>query len=524
MDAPSPRSPVAEQTSFRLADPTLQIELVASEPEIVSPAAIAWDADGRMYVAEMTGYPVTNRRGRIRQLEDRDGDGRYEQAVTFCDDLNFPTSVMPYKAGLLVTDSPDILYLEDTDGDGHADLRRVEWTGFGTKGSQQLRANSLHWGLDNRIYVANGRCDGDVRRPDVPAHKAISIRARDFRFNPLTYQGEAILGQSQFGQAHDAWGNRFLSWNTIPVRHVLLEEADTRGYPAAATAAVVDVAEPNDTGRVYPIATPPRQFNAQQANYYNALCGTTIFTGDALGAEYAGNAFICESLSSLVTRRLLEPAGPTFVARRSANELDREFLASTDNWFHPVNLSCGPDGALYVVDFYREFVEHPEYVADNNVRAETDWRHGAEHGRIWRIRRTHDKTTLAKRPPRLSKASSTELVDLLSHPVAWWRTTAQRLLVERQDHTVVSQLRKVVAEFPSPLARLHAMYVLDGLDPSTVLPSTGDISIGKAPRRSTSKRCVVRFTIQTRTFGSMPSDWQPGKSTMQTLVNPFETS
>ena len=214
-DSRGPQSPDAEQTSFRLADPDLRIELVASEPDVVSPVAIAWDADGRMYVAEMSGYPATEGMGRIRRLEDRDGDGRYEHAVTFCDGMNFPTSVMPYRDGLLVTDAPDILYLEDTDGDGRADVRRVEWTGFGT-GSQQLRANSLHWGLDNWIYVANGRCDGDVRRPDTPPDQATSIRARDFRFHPISNAGEAILGQSQFGQAHDAWGNRFLSWNTIP--------------------------------------------------------------------------------------------------------------------------------------------------------------------------------------------------------------------------------------------------------------------------------------------------------------------
>ena len=154
------------------------------------------------------------------------------------------------------------------------------WSGpASVPGSQQLRANSLHWGLDNWIYVANGRCDGEVRRPDTPPERAMSIRARDFRFHPISGQGEAILGQSQFGQVHDAWGNRFLSWNTIPLRHVLLEEADASGYPAAAAEAVVNIAEPSDTGRVYPISAPPRQFNTEPANYYNAMCGLTIFTG-----------------------------------------------------------------------------------------------------------------------------------------------------------------------------------------------------------------------------------------------------
>jgi putative membrane-bound dehydrogenase-like protein len=456
------RSPVAEQASFRFADPTLRVDLVASEPDVVSPVAVAWDADGRMFVVEMDGYPTTEGAGRIRRLEDRNGDGHYDNAVTFCDRLNFPTSVMPYRAGVLVTDAPDILYLEDIDGDGRADVRQVEWTGFGT-GSQQLRANSLHWGLDNWIYVANGRCDGDVRCPGSPSGGVISIRARDFRFNPISHEGQAILGQSQFGQAHDAWGHRFLSWNTIPVRHVMLEEPDVSGYPAAAAEAVVNVSDPSDSGRVYPIASPPRQFNKEQALYYNAMCGLTIFAGDALGKPYDGNAFICESLTGLVTRRQLERAGPTFVARRSANEKNREFLASTDNWFHPVNLATGPDGALYVVDFYREFVEHPIYVADEKVRAEVNWRSGAGLGRIWRIRRSNTKFPADHRPA-LSRASNVELVELLNHPVAWWRNTAQQLLVERQDRTIVPQLRSMLAKSLSPLARLHAMYVLDGLD------------------------------------------------------------
>ena len=457
------KSPAAERASFRLADPNLQIDLVASEPDIISPVAIAWDADGRMFVAEMGGYPATEGMGRIRRLEDSDGDGQYEHAVTFCDGMNFPTSVMPYRDGLLVADAPDILYLKDTDGDGRADLRRVVWTGFGT-GSQQLRANSLHWGLDNWIYVANGRCNGDVRRPDMPPEQAMSIRARDFRFHPMSGEGEAILGQSQFGLSHDAWGNRFLSWNTIPVRHVLLEETDVRSFPTAATEAVVNISEPSDTGRVYPISARPRQFNTESAQYYNAMCGLTIFTGDALGTLYTGNAFVGESLTNLVTRRQLQPAGSSFVSRRCDNETNREFLASTDNWFHPVNLATAPDGALYIVDFYREFVEHPLYVADEKLRAEVPWRNGAEYGRIWRIRRADSSSLPGMRRPQLNRAPSSELVGLLGHPVAWWRSTAQRLLVERQDRTVVPQLRTLLAESPSPLARLHAMYTLDGID------------------------------------------------------------
>ena len=305
---------------------------------------------------------------------------------------------MPYRAGVLVTDAPDILYLEDTDGDGRADVRQVEWTGFGT-GSQQLRANSLHWGLDNWIYVANGRCDGDVRRPDTPPEQAIvdpcprlsissDFGARRGDSRPITIRpGPRRLGKSFSIVEHDPSAARPAGGS----RRERLSGGRGRGGRQHRRAE-------RHGPRLSPSAPPPRQFNTEPANYYNAMCGLTIFTGDALGTSYAGNAFVCESLTNLVTRRQLQPAGPTFVSRRCDNETDREFLASTDNWFHPVNLATGPDGALYVVDFYREFVEHPLYVADEKLRAEVNWRNGAEHGRIWRIRRT-DSCVAVRRTP-----------------------------------------------------------------------------------------------------------------------------
>src|SRR5205814_538236 len=143
-------------------------------------------------------------------LEDRDNDGRYEQATVFASGLNFPNGVLAARGGVFVTAAPDILFLKDKDGDGKADEKHVVFTGFG-EGNQQLRANGLTWGLDNWIYGANGRSDGQVRRPTDPPEKAVSIRTRDFRFRPDGSQFEATSGQSQFGQARDDWGNRFLS-------------------------------------------------------------------------------------------------------------------------------------------------------------------------------------------------------------------------------------------------------------------------------------------------------------------------
>ncbi|HEX4070198.1 MAG TPA: hypothetical protein VHX68_03485, partial [Planctomycetaceae bacterium] len=221
-----------------------------------------------------------------------------------------------------------------------------------------------------------------------------------------------------------------------------------------------DLALPDDTGRVFPISPPPRQFNAERADYYNAMCGLTVFRGDGLGDAYRGNAFVGESLSNLVTRRILKPQGAAFISERGEN--GREFLASTDPWFHPVFMTTGPDGALYVADFYREFVEHPIYVASQEIRQRITWTNGSENGRIWRIRRRDGRPT-GLGPPRLASASNEQLAAALSHPVGWWRDTAQRLLVERHNPTTIPSVKAVFNDGKSPLGSIHALWTLEGL-------------------------------------------------------------
>jgi putative membrane-bound dehydrogenase-like protein len=339
-----------------------------------------------------------------------------------------------------------------------ADERRVLFTGFGL-GNQQLRVNGLTWGLDNWVYGANGRSEGEIRRPDDSPGKAISIRGHDFRFRPDTSEFEAVAGRSQFGLARDDWGNRFLSWNTIPIRHEVLPERYLNRNPhLAATESIADIIEPGDTGRVFPLAPPPLTFNNESVKNFNALSGLTIFRGGALGEEYRGNAFVGESLLNLVHRRVLEPNGVTFTARRG--EREKEFLASTDSWFHPVNFATGPDGALYVVDFYRKFVEHPDWVR-GVARNEVPWRTGSEHGRIWRVR--NSKSQISNRKVSLSRASAAELVEHLRSDNGWLRDTAQRMLVERQERAAIPALEKLARQVSSPLGRLHALYTLDGL-------------------------------------------------------------
>lgn len=444
-----------ERSSFRLADPQLTIELVVAEPLVRSPVAIAWDEDGALFVAEMTDYPDAAPSGRIKRLVDTDEDGLPDAATVFAEGLPCPNSVLPWSGGVLVTAAPDLWYLQDTDGDGRADVRRVVLTGF-TVGNSQLRANGLTWGLDNWIYGANGRSGGAVRRPNDPPERSVSIARNDFRFDPRTFAVEAIAGFSQFGLPRDDWGDRFPSWNTVPIRHVVIENQDLGR--TADTDGVASVLDMTDGGRLFPIAPPPLTFNGEPYGTFNASCGPTLYRGELLPGRYQGNAFVCEPLTSLVHRRVMVPDGPTYSARRADD--GREFLASTHSWFRPVNLTTGPDGALHVVDYCRALVEHPAFVAEA-LRDGVDFREGNENGRIWRVRPKNAPAPSER--PRLRSAASGQLVPLLAHPNGWWRDTAQRLLIERHDESVVPLLRSMAMGGPNPLGRIHALWVLKGL-------------------------------------------------------------
>ncbi len=483
--AATPLAPTDELRSFQFADANLTAELVTAEPDVISPVAITWDGDGRLFVAEMRDYPNAATGGSIRVLEDRNRDGRYETATMFADKLSFPNSVLAWNGGLLATVAPDLLFLKDTDGDGHADERHVLFTGFAT-GNQQLRANGLLWGLDGWVYGANGRSDGTARAVEVlqgsawgkldgQLAKTNSIRGRDFRFRPGTGEFETLAGRSQFGLTRDDWGNRFLSWNTIPIRHEVFADRYLARNPNLAVSDVLaDLMPVGDAGDVFPLTPAPLVFNNESASHFNALAGLHIYRGDALGAAYHGNAFMGETLRNLVHRRVLTPHGATFTAGRV--EQGTEFLRSSDPWFHPVNFTTGPDGALYVIDFYRQFVEHPDYVP-REMRDRMSWRTGSEHGRIWRIVRKNSRPKPVGSKLGLAQASAKALLRQIESPNAWRRDTTQRLLVERQDNAVLPALRSLARKAKLPQTRVQALSTLaglSGLDEKTLLGTLED--------------------------------------------------
>ncbi len=464
----SAASPESEQRSFLFTDSNLVVELVAAEPDVRSPVAMTWDAQGRLYVAEMRDYPSATTGGSVRLLVDKDGDGTYENSRVFADNLSFPNSVLAWKNGILVTAAPDLWYLKDTDGDGKADERRVLYTGFG-KGNQQLRANGLFWGLDGWVYGANGRSDGEISRPG--STNRWSLRGRDFRFRPATGDFETLAGRCQFGHARDDWGHRFLSWNTIPVRHEVFPDIALAGAVTGvlnASTVLADCLPDGDSGEVFPRVPPPRVFNNESGSHFNALSGLHVYRGGALGTSYVGNAFVGESLLSLVHRRALVPEGPTFRAERT--ETGREFLASSDAWFHPVNFATGPDDALYVADFYRQFVEHPDWVA-RDTRDSVDWSVGKDLGRIWRIRSRSNQTSQRSQAAGFPASSVEHWVKELESGNSWRRDTAHRLLLERGERSVAKPLTSIARNAATPESRVLAMHLIQalGIDTTDVL-------------------------------------------------------
>lgn len=470
----SPLAPTDALKAFELADPSLRIELVAAEPEVVDPVAIRFDEQGRMWVVEMRDYPLGNPAGgsplsQIRILEDRNGDGRYESATTFADKLLFVTGVMPWQGGAFVTLSGAVVYMKDTTGDGRADLEETWFEGFAEQNSQ-LRANHPRLGLDNWIYIANGLRGGRVINRRLKDQAPINISGMDFRFDPFTGRAEAVSGNGQFGLTFDDWGNRFICSNRNPVRHVVLEDRYLKANPAVTVPAVVhDVAAWGEQSRIFPLSRAWTTSNLH-AGQFTAACGVFMYRGDLLPAEYRGNVFTCDPTGNLIHREIVQPAGPTFSSRPAYE--GKDFLRSPDEWFRPVNMELGPDGAMYVVDMYRCVIEHPDFVPEE-LKNRPDQRFGDDRGRIWRIvvARGPEPGAKGQEPaarghktrPALGQASSAELVALLEHSNAWQRETAHRLLLEREQRPVAAKLRELARGSRSPQARCHALQLLAGL-------------------------------------------------------------
>ena len=472
-DGGPPYEPGEALETFRL-DPGFRIELVASEPDVTDPVAMEIDEHGRMFVVEMPGYPVdVSPSGRVKLLADTDGDGRYDRSTVFADGLVLPTGVMRWKRGILVTAAPDVLYFEDTDGDGRADVRKTVVTGFAFTNPQHS-VNGPVYSLDNWIDVAYSGGSGaliyaelfgdrgkPLTFPDHPSVAPVDPRSRAVRVRLDPPALSVRSGRTQFGTTFDAWGRYFTSSNNDHIRHEVVAARYLERNPSLpVTAAMHAIPDHGGAAQVFPITDRPQYELLTESGEFTSACALTVYTGGLFEGEYARSTFVAEPVHNLVHRDVLEPDGATFVARRGG-EAGREFLASTDAWFRPVNVYVGPDGALYIVDYYRARIEHPEWTASEFHKNPEAFALGTDRGRIYRV--LPDDAPGAVRPA-LGSAADGALVEALSHSNLWWRRTAQRLLVDRQSPAAVPLLERLARDGESPLGRLHALWTLDGLD------------------------------------------------------------
>lgn len=484
----------AEALARLQIDPGLRVELVAAEPDVVDPVALAFDERGRLWVAEMRDYPTGPPDGgpplsRIKVLEDRDGDGRHEHVTLFAEGLSFCNGLQPWRGGVIATCAGRVAWLADTDGDGRADRDETLFTGFAEQNSQ-LRANHPTLGIDGMVYVANGLRGGEVvaadprwqrtdGASDADRTRPLDLRGRDFRFDPRGVGGEfpahapgtyvTVTGHGQFGLTFDDFGTRFVCSNRNPCVQVMLEEPDLVRNPALALAgAVHDAAPAGEQSRIHPLSAAWTTSNLH-AGQFTAACGVKILRGDGLPESYRGDAFTCDPTGNLVHRSRLEREGVAYASRVDGPETEaREFLASPSDWFRPVGLATGPDGCLYVADMCRAVIEHPDFMPDE-LKTRPDLRHGDDRGRIWRI----VPATAARRatPPRLGDMPAAELVALLDHANGWHRDTAARLLLERGDAAVADSLRRHALTGSSAAGRAQALHLLErfaALDDTTL--------------------------------------------------------
>lgn len=491
-----PTEPDKVLSTFRVKS-GFHIELVAAEPLVVDPIAMAFDESGRLFVVEMRDYSERRdeRLGRIRLLEDTDGDGRFDKSSVYADGLPWPTAVVCYGGGVFVGSTPDILFFKDTNGDGIADVRELVYTGFGTAADRlnvQQLLNSFTWGLDNRIHGATAGNGGKITSPKTPAAKPLDLRNRDFSFDPRTYEMRAESGGGQHGLSFDDEGRKFVCSNSAHIQMVMYEEGATGRNPFyAMPSPLVSIAADGPAAEVYRLSPDepwrvirtkwrvsglvpgPIEGGGRPSGYFTGATGITIYRGNAWPEENRGSAFVADCGSNLIHRKKLFTDGVGLIAKRPGDELKSEFIASTDNWFRPVQFANAPDGTLYVADMYREVIEHP-WSLPESIKKHLDLNSGSDRGRIYRMVPDGFKQP---KLPSLAAATTPELVKTLEHPNGWHRDAAARLLYERKDRSAVPALEQILKESATPLGRMHTLYALESfsaLKPEHLLKALSD--------------------------------------------------
>lgn len=432
-----------------------RIELVAAEPVVLDPVAFDWDEQGRLWVIEMADYPLGmdgngKAGGRVVRLEDSDSDGRYDRRHVIVSDLSYPTGILTWREGVIVTAAPDIFFISP---DG---TKKVLYTGFST-GNQQLRVNGLRWGMDGWVYCAAGAHHGGYNKgTQIECRltgEKVDLGSRDFRFKPDTGELDPQTGPSQFGRARDDWGRWFGVQNSFPLWHYVLQDHYLRRNPHVIPPDPVHQLFPRNPP-VHPASSMEKRFHSfDQAGRFTSACGIEVYRDRRLFTDGKTHAFTCEPFHNVVQHHLLEDDGVTFRAARDPAESKMDFLASEDRWCRPVMVRTGPDGALWVADMYRYMIEHPQWLPQNG-RDELlpHYREGDDKGRIWKVVRASARSG-ANDP---AKAEGT-----FASANGWLRDKAQmRALWARPGMQTAAPLIEQVTRDENAAAQAQAAWTL----------------------------------------------------------------
>ena len=468
-DGPSPvQTPAQELASFQL-EPGLNMQLVAAEPMVQDPVVFTFDPDGRLWVVEMRGYMRTidatgerERSGRVSVLEDKNGDGVMDVSTVYLDSLVMPRAITLVPGGALVAENDALWLTQDLNGDLKADTKTLIDPKYAGGALPEHAGNGLWRSVDNWYYNAKSR----------------------FRYKLIDnkWQRDSTEFRGQWGLSHDDQGRLVYNYNWSQLHGDLVPPNYLSRNKNHTPTTGIDHGLTIDR-RVYPIRSNP----AVNRGYipgtldkdsrlleFTAACSPLSYRGKTLPAAYQGNIFVCEPAGNLIKRNVVEEQGVVLAAYDP--HPGREFLASTDERFRPVHLATGPDGALYVADMYKGIVQHSAYMTPY-LREQTLARkltQPIDYGRIWRI--IPDGWKPAK-TPKLSTASSNDLVGYLSNPDGWYRDVAQRLLVERNDKSITPALTKLAQSGDFALGRFHALWTLEGMNalrPEMLLPLVSD--------------------------------------------------
>lgn len=450
--AAGPLEPSAAEQAMAV-HPGWSATIVAHEPLVIDPVAIRFDRNRRLWVVEMSDYPTGPRTGeapigRVRILEDRDHDGKYESATTFADHLLFPTGVQPWRDGAIVTLAGQVVWMQDTDGDLVADKTDVWFEGFST-GNTQLRANHPTLGPDGMVYIANGLRGGTVRAVDARFDQQVGevdLRDRDFCFNPDGGTWRAVTGNSQFGLTIDDYNRRIGCSNRNPAMYSILDNAAiARDTMVAPGDAIENIGLAGEASRVTSRATAWTTSNLH-AGQFSAACGvaapgwrqlpsdgSNLTAGDETG-EWL---LVCEPTSYLIQRQWLAQDHGIWRSTRATQ--DEEFFASTDTWFRPVDIASGPSNSIYVADMYRAVIEHPDWAPEELKKRPDTW-DGNDRGRIWKLSRANESSSETVEP------TGTPDANWLAHSNPWVREMASQYFYETHTDAIVDQLRSVVVD------------------------------------------------------------------------------